>query len=73
MHTSTVTLLLGLGGCQQTTSSLQAHYIVMNSNVRVDQHKSQTTEGESSGEQWGVNYATPLLCNSGSCNKETDA
>lgn len=35
------------GGCQQTTSSLQAHYIVMNSNVRVDQHKSQTTEGES--------------------------
>lgn len=35
----------------------------MKSNVRVDQHKSQTSEGESlrerAGEQWGVNYATP--------------
>lgn len=59
MHTSTVTLLLGLGGCQQTTSSLQAHYIVMNSNVRVDQHKSQTTEGESRRTVGGLTMQPP--------------
>lgn len=48
MHTSTVTLLLGLGGVGGgVVNGLPAHYIVMKSNVRVDQHKSQTSEGES--------------------------
>lgn len=37
----------GLSTDYQLTTTVQAHYIVMNSNVRVDQHKSQTTEGES--------------------------
>lgn len=56
MHTSTVTLLLGWGG--GVVNGLPAHYIVMKSNVRVDQHKSQTSEGESR-RTVGVNYATP--------------
>lgn len=55
MHTSTVTLLLGLRGCQrdyQLTTLLWSQMSgLINIKVRLLRERA--------GEQWGVNYATP--------------